>query len=507
MDISIFARFKISVLMNLARAGIGMATVIIVARSFGPADYGLLTFLMATFQAVKQLTDLSSSTAFYTFLSQETRSKRFILTFLLWLAFQFVIILVCLLIMPERVLSIIWPGASRDLVMLALFASFMQYGFWPVAMQMAEAQRSTAKVQWLYTFTTLIHLGIVLILVTTNSLNIQTLLMLLSLEWAVSGAIAFRFYKPLTRTSDSTFSKPVEIASVASQYYKFCKPLIPYVLVGFVYEFTDRWMLQQWAGSVEQAYFSVGQQFVSVISLFTASAMLVLWKEFAEECRKGNIEKIRLLYLYSSRTLFLFASAIAGLLAPWSVELVTLIVGDQYSDGAATLLLLLFFPAYQAVCQMYTTILYATSRTRAQANIGITFMFFGILLAYILLAKNDFLISGFGLGSLGLALKIVAVQILQCSVLGYYIYKQFGFEMDFILRIKVLWMFVALGWVLSMVFSFLPIDGPGFNYLFPIYVVSYTAISFILLTKFSSFFGFSSFHISKYFFQVVIQKP
>ena len=75
---SIAKRSGVSVIANGARVLIGLLNGILLARWLGPESYGTFAFLTVTFLAVRQLTDLGSSNAFFTFLSARKRSLDFI---------------------------------------------------------------------------------------------------------------------------------------------------------------------------------------------------------------------------------------------------------------------------------------------------------------------------------------------------------------------------------------------------------------------------------------------
>ena len=66
------------------------------------------------------------------------------------------------------------------------------------------------------------------------------------------------------------------------KYLNYCLPLIPYSWITFAYIFIDRWLLQYYSGSVEQAYYSVAAQFAAIALIFTTSILRIFWKEISE---------------------------------------------------------------------------------------------------------------------------------------------------------------------------------------------------------------------------------
>ena len=78
MQASISERFLFTSLSNILRGVINFVIVILIARWLNPEDYGRMMFLLASFLALKQLLDMASSQAFFTLMSERSRSKKFI---------------------------------------------------------------------------------------------------------------------------------------------------------------------------------------------------------------------------------------------------------------------------------------------------------------------------------------------------------------------------------------------------------------------------------------------
>ena len=58
--------------LTIVRAGSNFAMSLLLARLLGANDYGTVIFLTGIFLGLKQLTDLSTSSGFYTFISDGT---------------------------------------------------------------------------------------------------------------------------------------------------------------------------------------------------------------------------------------------------------------------------------------------------------------------------------------------------------------------------------------------------------------------------------------------------
>ena len=71
IDKNLGKRTAFSVLANVIRAAITLSTGVLIARWLGPESYGNMAFLLGVFVGVRQLLDMGSSAAFFTFLSQK----------------------------------------------------------------------------------------------------------------------------------------------------------------------------------------------------------------------------------------------------------------------------------------------------------------------------------------------------------------------------------------------------------------------------------------------------
>ena len=85
------------------RLGLGFSAGVIIARSFGPAQYGNFNFLLGSFTALIVLVDMASSSAFYTILSKEKQGISFFLHYVIWLIIQLLIIVIIVLLLPETI--------------------------------------------------------------------------------------------------------------------------------------------------------------------------------------------------------------------------------------------------------------------------------------------------------------------------------------------------------------------------------------------------------------------
>ena len=440
---SLKKRFTSSLLGNLTRSAISFLTMLLLARWLTPTDYGRMSYLLASFVAIRQLLEVATSTAFFTFLSQKNRGKFFLLYYWGWVFFQLMLtISVLIILIPASLITIIWQNESISVIILAYLASFLQGSIWQSAQHMAEAQRKTLFVQKISTFIFTIHFLLVFFAHYFDYLTLVFIFSIMIFEWFIASIVVASKYKINTELNDDISESP---KSVFRMFLIYCLPMIPYTWLNFIHDFADRWMLQYWSGSEHQAFYSIAQQLSAVALIATTSVLNIFWKEIAEAYKLGNQEVMQNLHKRVSRMLFVFSTFIAAFLFPWSREIVSTLLGEKYLAGVFTLSIMLFYPIHQSLGQIAGTILYATESTKLRLMLTIVFVPINLFVTYILLAPKDAIIPGFSLNSEGLAIKMVAMQIIQVSIINYFINRKFKLHSDFFYQALIFFLLLLFG--------------------------------------------------------------
>lgn len=460
---SIAHRFVFTLGASIFRGGIGFTSSLLLARWLGPEDYGNMFFLVGTFVAVRTLLDMGTSSAFFTFLSQQSHSGEFVRAYYLWLAIQFLLpILLIGFIFPDKWIANIWKGEPRSLVLLAAAASFMQNGFWAVVSNHGESKRHTILVQSVATGISIFHLAALVFLWFGGWLGLYAILAATAVEYLLAGALVLR--RLFFFTDKSSDAGVAEMMPALQKYVSYCLPIVPYSVLGFAAEFADRWLLQSYGGSVEQAFYSVGAQFSSVALIATSSVLRIFWKEMAEANHRGDYARMKLIYRKVSRLLFLVGALTAGYLVPWSSTILELLLGPAYVTGATTLAIMFLYPLHQALGQITSALLYATERVSIQVLSGMVQMVLGIVFTYLMLAPPDAFIPGFGFASNGLAMKMVALQFIGVNAVMYIIARKWRWDFDWTYQPIGLAGCLSIGWLVhsistSLVAKAMPVPG------------------------------------------------
>lgn len=315
------------------------------------------------------------------------------------------------------------------------------------AAQMAEAARQTKTGQVIQTMTTVVHLSAVLTLWKCGWLGVATIFIAMIIEFALSGWLLARLYPFATSVSGCA---PDEATKTFREFRAYCTPFFGYLLLGFFYETGDRWMLQRWAGSEQQAYYALAAQFSTVVLLAAGASVRVFWKEVSESVYRGDISKAVHLYGKFSRPLFFLGACLAGTLAPWTDVILGLALGREFLAGTIPLAIMFMYPVHQGLNQIAGTFLLAAGHTDTYTRVGNLFMVGSLITAYGVLAPADAPIPGLGWGATGLAAKMVLMQILQVGTVQIALNKSFQIPLDWSWQMLVLAIVLGVGFAVKV---------------------------------------------------------
>lgn len=438
-------RFSATLAANLIRVGLSFVSGVLVARGLGVSGYGDLNFLMGSFAAISHLLEMGTSSAFYTFISQRQRSRRFMALYLAWLAGQFVVTAVVVgLLLPAGTIARIWVGQARGMVLLAFAASFLMTQAWAMVDQLGEATRRTVLMQVAAVIQGVAHLVLVVAAVSWRWLTVPAVLWMLIVEHAL---LALAFGPRLVRANVAAHADGDErVQGMVKEFAAYCQPLVVYGWVGMVYAFADRWLLQQFGGAIQQGFFAVGQQFANVSLIATTSLLSVLWKELAEARQRQDQPRMERLYTVVRRGLYATGAWISCLCIPYSREILRWTVGATYESAWMCLSLMLLVPIHQSLGQIQATYFYASGNTKTYTRLSMLIMGVSLPATYIILAPRSAFLPGLGLGAVGLAAKLVMVQMVGVSLQAHVIAKANGWAYDYNHQATVLGSLWCLGW-------------------------------------------------------------
>jgi O-antigen/teichoic acid export membrane protein len=186
---------------------------------------------------------------------------------------------------------------------------------------------------------------------------------------------------------------------------------------------SDRWLLQFYSGSKEQAYFSIGIQISNAVLLITTAFINIFWKEISECYHNKNYDLARDLFNKTCNIVFFLSFFIAAFLIHWTDEILLELFHILDSKQSFALCILFVLPAFQAICQLSTTFLLAISKPKKVVQVNYIFIIVSLFASYFVLSGKENIIPGFELGSLGLSVKLFIMSVLQTSYFLFIINK------------------------------------------------------------------------------------
>jgi len=392
---------------------------------------------------------MGTSSAFYTFVSKRKRSGKFYSYYFLWLGIQFFIVLSLIaFIFPDMWRNKIWIGQSKGMIILAFIASFIMDKVWQTVTSAGESIRATVIVQLHNVVVVGLYLCIIITTALLHRLTIPNLFIIISFTYLL---LTFILAKKL---KDSLFIKEeIRLRNIINEFKAYCFPLIIYGIVASVYSFADVWLLQKFSGSVQQGFYSVSVRFSAICSIATISMLTVFWKEISEANELGNKARLYQLYIKTTRALYSVGAAGACFLIPFSKELLVFFMGSKYEAGWFCLVVMFLHPIHESLGQIISSYVYATEQTRLYTKVGIITMICSIFVSYFVLAPRTAKIPGLALGSVGLALKMVILQIITINLLAYFICKKEKWRFSFLYQFEIIGLLLIASFLIKGFFS------------------------------------------------------
>lgn len=414
-------RIKGTLALNAIRAIFNLVTSFLIAKYLGVDDFGRFSFLIATLVAFRALVDMSTSSAFFTFISRCNHSKKHFIFYYTWLVIQFFMsLLIIYLLIPVDIFDFIWVGESRFLVFVGFCAIFSQFSLYHASSQIGDAGRRNIKIALLNLILSAVNLLLVILLNYSYSVSIETLFYTIIIVWFIGSFIPLGMYD---YNNDEAFN----FKKVLLEYKAYCLPLIPYAWIGLLYEFGERWMLQSWGGNVDQAQYSIAYKISFIPLFFTNSLLRIFWKETTEYYENENFKEMNLLFRNFCFYLVIISCFITFLVIPLSPSLLRTFVGEDYVHGSYTLNIMILATAFSCIHQVCSSVFYSTAQTKTYVCISLITLTVGFFASYILLGPIDNKFC-FSLGSLGLAYKFLGYQIISVLCFLYFLKYKFNYN-------------------------------------------------------------------------------
>lgn len=202
------------------------------------------------------------------------------------------------------------------------------------------------------------------------------------------------------------------------EFFSFCHPLISFSFLAFLAAIFDRWLLQKFAGSVEQGFYGLSFRIAAICILFTSAMVPLITRELSIAYSNLDYKKMAHIFRRYVPLLYSIAAFFACFVVVQAEDVSVLIGGSEFKKASLALSIMAFYPIHQTYGQLGTAVLFAAGRTKLYRNIGIVFQILGLPVLFFLIAPEN--MFGFNAGATGLAFKMVAIQIIAVNVQLYF---------------------------------------------------------------------------------------
>ena len=391
----------------------------IVPRGLGIKYYGDFSYLENFYTQILNFFDTGTSIGYYTKIS--SRPEEYKMTRFYWGFYLISILIITLTVVSFHLLGFsasIWPKINYVYVLLAMFLGFITWGHNLVA-KIIDAYALTTKGEITKIFQKVIGVLALFLLLTVDYLNLRNYYIF---QYIILGFLVVSWWKILHNNHIPLFPKIKllfsDIRKYSNEFYSYSSPLIVFAFFALIIGIFDRWILQYIYGSAEQGYFGLAFRISGLIFIFTSALTPLILREFSIEYHKLNIKKMRQLFSRYIPLLYFVAAFFAVFVSVHAHEIATLVGGSQFESASISLMIISFYPLHQTYGQLCGSLFYATGKTTLYRNIGILFMLIGLPLTFFLLAPKT--MFGMNMGAIGLAIKMVVIQLVWVNALLWY---------------------------------------------------------------------------------------
>ena len=442
-EASLRKRYFFKVIGNLSAFVLGIVTLLFVPRVLGPENFGKFNFITINLRLISDMLLLSIPLAYFNWVSRKSHKRTTDLeTGLTFFFYLFIMLLFGLLIylaVVFKINTIFWPEISVWILkagfiftILMMFLQFQTY--------LSDGKALTVGLEQFRLLQNFLKTGLLFLFFILGMFSLFYYFYLQSLLLACLVLVLFIWLKKKNAYSTLNFCTIIRNKAELKPYLSFSttyvKPLIILTFFGFIYTYFDRWFLQIIGGSAEQGFFSISDRLGMLAFIFTASMTPILIRELTKAHEDKNNERI--VQLFDKIQIFLFIACFLGIFISVQSENIINIIGKEgFQKAIIPVFIMGFFPIHQTFGQFCGAVFLSTNQTGLYSKIGLFIMLISVPVTYFLVAPKTFVIPGLGLGAVGLALKMVLIQIVGTNLQLYFIAKKINISFVRWLHIQI----------------------------------------------------------------------
>jgi O-antigen/teichoic acid export membrane protein len=413
MEDSLKKRYLIKLFANIVNGLINMIIIAIVPKALGPVAYGQFAYIQQFFSQLIGLLDSGTSTAFFTKLSKDRKRIELIKFYFFYSFFLFILIIVSIsLINYFDYLAYLFSDISSEYVYFGVLFGFLVW-FTTIFIYISDAHALTVSVETIK----IVHkiVSVLLLLVFVDYLAFDLAYYFYYNYITLSLFIVFVIYLFMHKKilSQNVLNVPLNMKSLSKEFLSFSSPLLILNIISIIFGLFDIWLLQKLGGSEQTGFYSLAYGIAAMCFLFTSAMTPIITREFAKAYEEKNLKQIKNLFSKYIPMLYSIAAYFGVFISFQSENLLVIFTDEKFLDAYLVLVIMAFYPIHQTYGQLSGSIFYVTEQTRLVRNIGIISSVFGVALTILFIYFLQ-------LGAVGLAWKMVIIQIISVNIQLYF---------------------------------------------------------------------------------------
>ena len=411
-------RYLYKVFANIVTGGAGVVAQAVISRGLGPVGYGNFNFLTDFFMQFLGFLNVGTSVAFYTKLSKRPHESKLVTFYLIYIhgATIFALLMVGLAIFLGWQ-GWVWPGQTVIYIFAAVIFAGINWLF-NSTNDVVDAYGLTVAGEKAKVLMRLLGVGVILFLLHQQWVNMGTVF---GFNYGVLLFSIVSFIYICHKHGKSIGIKPfmaIEMKGYVSEFYKYSHPLLWLSLLSLGTGIFDRWFLQMAGGGRQQGFYSLSLKIGAICFLLTSAMTQLITREFSIAYEKRDLSEMSRLFRRHIPLLYGITAIFACFVVVNADKLAVIIGGKDFKLAFLPVAIMAFYPLHQTYGQLSTSVFLATEQTRLLSNVTCVFLILGLPLTCFLLAPVAF--HGLGMGAIGLAIKMVVMNIVITNALLYF---------------------------------------------------------------------------------------
>lgn len=383
---------------NLSRSGLGLISMLVVARLMGPVALGTITYLFGLLGLLGIVSDLGFSVAHLKRASEPGADLGTCVgTFLSVKAVLALVLLLVILIAPPMSAALGQPlleGETQILAYYLIALTPLLNNFSQVALFTFEARQEAALGSAATLFGGVITAA-ARITVAVLGLGVVALSLAYSLEAVavfVAALVLYRGY-PVSRP------RREHLAS----YTQYALPVLLTNVLGTATLNVNPVLIEKLRGTMEVGYYGSVLGVANLLGRLSSAAMVIFFPQASEDIALGRLDEVRRRLLVVERHLLNLTVPMAVLIAYFSPEIVTWLLRPDFLPAAPVLAILAIDTVVSIFFQPYGMVIYAAEKHRHLVT--------SALIQLVTLVGMGLLLIPRGLGGFGAAGAAMAMLL------------------------------------------------------------------------------------------------